>query len=40
LTIGKASWFDGAYFKGVIDEVKIYDRALSEEEIRKHFGGG
>lgn len=40
LMIGKASWCDGAYFKGVIDEVKIYDRALSEEEIRKHFGGG
>jgi len=26
-----------AYFKGVIDEVRIYDRALSVEELKVHF---
>lgn len=34
LTIGKASWVDQAYFAGVIDEVKVYDRALTAMEIR------
>ena len=27
------------YFSGTIDEVRIYNRALSEEEIRAHFKG-
>jgi len=27
------------YFNGLIDEVRIYNRALSEEEIRAHFLG-
>ena len=26
------------HFKGIIDEVKLYNRALSEEEIRKPYG--
>ncbi|MBC7326949.1 LamG domain-containing protein [bacterium] len=39
LTIGKASWFEGAYFQGIIDEVKIYNRVLSEEEIRADYEG-
>ena len=36
LIIGKGSWFDGAYFTGVIDEVKMYSRALSADEIKAH----
>jgi len=35
ITMGKASWNDGAYFKGPADEVKIHNRALSEEEAYK-----
>ncbi|GEM_PF-1801059 len=35
VTIGKASHYDGAYFHGLIDEVKIYNRALSNAEIQK-----
>jgi len=34
--IGKASWFDGAYFFGSIDEVKIYNRVLAVDEIKTH----
>ena len=26
-------WSNG-YFKGIIDEIRIYNRALTEEEIR------
>ena len=29
---------NASYFKGIIDEVKIYNRALSEEEIRQPYG--
>ena len=29
---------NASYFKGIIDEVKIYNRALSEEEVRKPYG--
>ena len=28
------------YFKGIIDEVRIYNRALSEEEIKEHYESG
>jgi hypothetical protein len=28
------------YFKGIIDEVRIYNRALSEEEIKAHYQAG
>ena len=34
LTIGKASWCEQAFFTGIIDEVKIYNRVLSEKEIK------
>ena len=30
----------GYYFHGQIDEVKIYDRALSAEEVRHHYNRG
>jgi len=29
-----------AYFNGIIDEVRIYNRALSPEEIRFHYSRG
>jgi hypothetical protein len=29
--------FDGRYAKGIIDEVRIYNRALSEDEIQESF---
>ncbi|MCS6863091.1 MAG: LamG domain-containing protein, partial [Abditibacteriales bacterium] len=29
-----------AYFPGMIDEVRVYNRALSEEEVRRHFEEG
>ena len=37
LHIGRASHHDGEYFAGVIDEVRIYNRALPAEEIRQRF---
>ena len=27
----------GAYFRGMLDEVRVYDRALSADEVRKHY---
>ena len=32
-SIGKGSWYDGEYFSGSIDDIRIYNRALSEEEV-------
>jgi hypothetical protein len=29
-----------AYFPGMVDEVRVYHRALSEEEVRRHFEEG
>jgi len=31
---------DGLYFNGIIDEVAIYNRALSAEEIQEHYQNG
>jgi len=31
---------NGGYFNGTIDEVRIYNRALSAEEIKEHYQGG
>ena len=36
LTIGKG-WFKNPYFEGIIQSVKIYNRALTAEEIEKEF---
>ena len=33
-------WASGASFDGLIDEVRIYNRALSPEEIRFHYSRG
>jgi len=35
--IGRSNWVGDAYFKGMIDEVCIYNRALSAEEIRYYY---
>lgn len=39
LQIGKANWGDGEFYNGLIDEFKIYDRALTSDEIAV-IGGG
>jgi len=35
--IGQSGFWDGRFFNGTIDEVKIYDRALSAEEIEAEY---
>ncbi len=38
IEIGRISWSGGSqYFKGLIDEVKIYNRALNATEISEHY---
>jgi hypothetical protein len=32
--IGRSQWADDAYFVGSIDDFRIYDRALTEAEVR------
>ena len=39
LNIGK-SWVGGRNFKGIIDEVRIYNVALTASEIQKHYAEG
>jgi len=36
-TLGRFPNYNGQYFDGIIDEVRIYNRALSEEEIRNLY---
>jgi hypothetical protein len=36
-TIGKASWFNGNFFNGTIDDFRIYNRTLSELEIKSIY---
>jgi|GEM_PF-3832615 len=38
LEIGKYNLSNTHYFDGAIDEVKIYDRALTAEEVYAHYG--
>ena len=38
--IGKASWTDGRQFEGSIDELKVYNRALSTTELLKNYNHG
>jgi len=40
LHISKPSEYYIGYWHGIIDEVRIYNRALSEEEIRFHYSRG
>jgi hypothetical protein len=37
INIGQNSDQEGRFFNGVIDEVKIYNRALSADEVAAHF---
>lgn len=37
-TVGRAAGVDGSYFKGTLDELAIYARALTITEITEHFG--
>ncbi|MBO4305382.1 MAG: hypothetical protein J6A21_12425, partial [Lentisphaeria bacterium] len=37
ITIGSFSSAEGQWFSGIIDEIKIYDRVLSADEIAKDF---
>ena len=36
-TVGRAGFYPGRYFRGVIDDVRIYNRLLSGEEIENVF---
>jgi len=38
--IGRDTYSGGSFFDGSIDEVKIYNRALSEPEILKNYKHG
>jgi len=40
LTIGRASYYDGFYFPGQIDEVKIYNYALTQKQIVSDMNAG
>jgi len=33
-------WIAGRYFHGLIDEVRIYNRALTAMEVQKHYAQG
>lgn len=38
--IGKASWYDGSFFSGIIDEAGLFNKALTEDEIRSIMNSG
>ena len=40
LNIGWLNLFTGYHFEGVLDEVALYNRALSEAEVQQHYGNG
>lgn len=37
LYIGKATWGSGEYYKGLLDEYKIYDKALTAAEVKRAY---
>lgn len=37
--IGRPGEFDGQYWNGIIDEVRVYDRALSAAEVLELYQG-
>jgi hypothetical protein len=37
LAIGAGYWNNSEYFVGIIDEVRIYDRALTEDEVKRNY---
>jgi hypothetical protein len=40
LTVGVRGWEDGEYFDGLIDDVRIYDYALSASEVEALYAAG
>jgi hypothetical protein len=38
-TLGNSGWYSKGYFKGIIGEVRIYDRALNTAEITALYNG-
>ncbi len=40
LRVGYKNGLGGGWYDGFIDEVRIYNRALSEEEIKLHYAAG
>jgi len=38
--LGANSYLSGNWFRGIMDEVAIYDRAVSAEEIEQHYENG
>ncbi|MHC4159547.1 MAG: LamG-like jellyroll fold domain-containing protein, partial [Planctomycetota bacterium] len=40
VAIGRSMDYNGQYFDGIIDDVRIYDRALSDTEIQQLFAEG
>ena len=39
-TIGKASWYDGSFFTGIIDEAGLFNKALSKDEVKSVMNAG
>ncbi len=37
LAIGAGYWDNNEYFAGILDEVRLYDRALDEDEAKQNF---
>ncbi len=35
--IGRNGVYEGSFFNGIIDEVRIYNRALTAQEITEHY---
>ena len=35
----RSNWSNNAYFKGMLDDFRIYERALSKEEVETIFSG-
>ena len=40
MRIGRPSWFAGPSFPGLVDEVQLYDRALSPSEVAQVYAAG
>jgi hypothetical protein len=40
LIIGRASWYNGNFFNGTIDEVMIANRSLNATEVLAHYNAG
>lgn len=40
MTIGKASHYDGEYYSGLIDELRVYSKKLTTTDISDHYNSG